>query len=125
MGYPAVYGGCTPESPRIAVPGSGAHFLNGAWLGFRWMHLAEIEHPADVTNVREASRSASEKDGIIYMANGCESRHFSGQNMVFMDGHAKYIVGNPSGARRSSAGRQQSALAAARCQCARYMASDK
>jgi prepilin-type processing-associated H-X9-DG protein len=127
MGYPAVWGGCTAENPRVAVPGSGAHFIGGTFIGFRWMHLAEIVRPAETTNIGEGLTIRVDQDGIIFMAHGCEgaSRHFDGQNMVFLDGHARFVHGNPERRPTFSCGPATIGdTSYANCLCAQLMTYD-
>ena len=86
------WGSCARDDPHYAFPGSGFGFTLG---------LAAISRPAETANIGDdftiIRKSGASPGGIrISTAFGCEARylHTGGGNYCFLDGHAKYVVGN-------------------------------
>jgi prepilin-type N-terminal cleavage/methylation domain-containing protein len=88
-----VVGSCTKEDPRRAFPGSG---FNIETQGFTFRRLAEIQRSADTCIISEGF-TVRTANGWVTIAFGCDGRgaHFDGQNLIFLDGHAKFAKGNP------------------------------
>jgi len=87
----------TPDCPRYAWPGSG-------WDGFhaRWefRRLGDIRRPAETNLISEGitARTSSPFMGmpfVVGFANCGWGMHFEGQNLIFLDGHAKFVNGDP------------------------------
>jgi prepilin-type N-terminal cleavage/methylation domain-containing protein len=88
-----VVGSCTREDPRRAFPGSGFNIATG---GFDYQKLAQIQRPSETCIISEGL-TARTANGWVTIAFGCDGAraHFEGQNLVMLDGHAKYVRGNP------------------------------
>jgi prepilin-type N-terminal cleavage/methylation domain-containing protein len=91
--YPST--GCgagTRDCPRSSWPGSG--FASSGSFVFR--RLGEIKRPSETCIIGE-SWTLRTANGWVWIGDpvcGWGS-HFDGQNMVMMDGHAKFVSGNP------------------------------
>lgn len=126
MQFYAFWGECTASRPRVAMPGSGWTWEDGG--GFKWMRLAEVAHPAETANIAEGFTSRAGPDEVVGIFQGCEGakRHFDGQNIVCLDGHAKHAPGNPEVQPNHECGpatiRDKSY---AKCFCSSYLTFDR
>jgi prepilin-type N-terminal cleavage/methylation domain-containing protein/prepilin-type processing-associated H-X9-DG protein len=84
----------TGFQPYANYPGSGWDW-EGNW---RTEALAGIVNPARTANIGDAATAVRNDAPVVYTKFGCEAqfRHKgSGGNFSFLDGHSKYISGNP------------------------------
>ena len=108
-------GNCTKDSPREAFPGSGFNVETG---GFSFQSLAAIQRPSETCIISEGITTRTD-NGWVNMYFGCDGRglHLDGQNLIFLDWHAKFVHGNPE--------RNPLFQDSAGCWNARYFAFDK
>jgi hypothetical protein len=85
-------GAGTPDCPRSSWPGSG-YAVGGSWV---YRRLSEIQRPAETCIIGE-SWTVRTANGWVYIGDPvCGwGTHFEGQSLTMMDGHAKFISGNP------------------------------
>lgn len=122
--FPAVWGDCSAAHPRVAMAGGG-----WAGQGFVWMTLSAIQRPAETANFAEGyTVRQTAPPWLIGITQGCEGarRHRNGQNIVFVDGHAKWAVGNPEAYPAFDCGPATIGdQSYSKCLCSRYMSYDK
>jgi prepilin-type N-terminal cleavage/methylation domain-containing protein len=95
ISYAGLCGKGTLSCPRYAWPGSG--FAYGAlYNSFVWRRLGDVRRPSD-TNIIWEGPTMRGADGLIYISwSKCgQGFHFQGQTLIFLDGHAKFVSGNP------------------------------
>ncbi len=84
----------TGSQPYANYPGSGWDW-QGNW---RTESLAGIVNTARTANIGDAATAITTDGTAVYTKFGCEaqfSHKNSGGNFSFLDGHSKYITGNP------------------------------
>src|SRR2546425_5066271 len=96
LAFRATAGACRPDKPRVSFAGND---IREPPL----KRLAQIVRPSETAILQDNYTAMLAKDNIIFTAFGCEagfqgqgqSRHLQGANYVFIDGHAKLMIGNP------------------------------
>jgi prepilin-type processing-associated H-X9-DG protein len=89
-----MYGSCTQSDPEFAWAGSEG------WLSLtrtgRIMSLSEVVRPSETAHICEGATMIG-SDGGIWIMFGSEGakRHQEGSVLGFLDGHAKWIKGDP------------------------------
>lgn len=96
MAFHEVKGGCTQANPFHYYPGSG---WNSAETQFFQEALAAIQQPARTANIGDSwTLVGNNVRPRVFVEFGCEGRYrhkSDGSNFSFLDGHSKYIAGNP------------------------------
>jgi len=94
-GDPATCSKTDPAFVYANYPGSGWDYLD---MTFKTESLAAIVNVARTANIGDAATALTTDGTSVYTKFGCEAqfRHKgSGGNFSFLDGHSKYITGNP------------------------------
>jgi prepilin-type N-terminal cleavage/methylation domain-containing protein/prepilin-type processing-associated H-X9-DG protein len=126
LAFHKVFGGCRPDKPRNAFPGN-----DPSSIPFR--SLPEIVRPTETAILQDDLTAQLAKDNLILTAFGCEagfqgegsSRHIQGANYVFLDGHAKSLIGNVERAPIIPCdGAKIGNKTYAQCWCAKYTTRD-
>ncbi len=108
MAKNAVYGSLNPAQcypnvtgpnifPYTHYPGSG--YESGGDTNFVNLALAQIDTPARTSNIADSYTIVNKAGDKVITRFGCEGagahKGGAGANIGFLDGHAKYILGNP------------------------------
>lgn len=126
LAFHVVAGACRPDKPRIAFPGNDVRYPP-------LRSMTEIVRPTETAILQDNFTAQLAKDNLILTAFGCEagfqgegsSRHMQGANYVFMDGHAKLLIGNPERAPIIPCnGAKIGNKTYAECWCAKYVTRD-
>jgi prepilin-type N-terminal cleavage/methylation domain-containing protein/prepilin-type processing-associated H-X9-DG protein len=97
LGFGAfAHGSCRLDKPRSFFAGNDIRYPP-------MRSEAEVARPTETAILQDNFTAQLAKDNLILTAFGCEagvqgqgsSRHMQGANYVFMDGHAKMLIGNP------------------------------
>jgi hypothetical protein len=98
IAQPGVCGRGTPDCPRYAWPGSGWSADGSRTWVFRRrddvIRPAETNIISDGFTVRIPTLFMGQPVAIAW-ANCGWGMHFEGQNLIFLDGHAKFVPGDP------------------------------
>lgn len=94
----AIYYDCgssTESTPYANYPGSGWDWTDSVW---QTTNLTQVVETARTANIGDAFTAVS-NDGLSVITKfGCEAQYRhkgSGGNFSFLDGHSKYLKGNP------------------------------
>lgn len=98
------YGDCSASNPYPIQAGSG--WQNANYVGlptdqrvvFHTQTLSSVAEPARTANIGDAGTVVRADRPTVATLFGCEGRYRhngSGCNLGFLDGHAKYVSGNP------------------------------
>lgn len=93
--YPLVAG----NYPYTAYPGAGYDYYAGSPFPYKDFALSQIQAPARTANISDAYTVVNSGNVSVATRFGCEgaNRHkHSGENLGFLDGHAKFVQGDPS-----------------------------
>ena len=86
-------GGLAATAVCLAFPQGSGYAVGGSWV---YRRLSEIQRPAETCIIGE-SWTVRTANGWVYIGDPvCGwGTHFEGQSLTMMDGHAKFISGNP------------------------------
>jgi prepilin-type N-terminal cleavage/methylation domain-containing protein len=100
----SVYWSCDPElnsptQPYANYPGSGWGFNYGSGeYEYRTINLGSVVETARTANIGDAFTAISQDGTRVVAKFGCEARfryRGDGGSFSFLDGHSKYLAGNP------------------------------
>jgi prepilin-type N-terminal cleavage/methylation domain-containing protein len=93
IAQPGYCGAGTRECPRYAWPGAGWAAPSGPMV---YRRIAEIRRPAETAIITDGITMRTANGWLgTFMGAKAQGMHLSGENLVMMDGHAKYQAGNP------------------------------